>query len=99
MRINWKLRAQNKVTLLAIISGVIAVVYTVLGWFGITPSIPDTGVKEVAETIVGILVLLGIVVDPTTEGISDSVRAMGYDEPSDDYEYNQDPEDDEELPA
>ena len=29
----------------------------------------------------GVLVILGVVVDPTVEGMSDSARAMQYDEP------------------
>ena len=32
-------------------------------------------------TIFTILALLGIVVDPTTEGVSDSNQAMTYEEP------------------
>ena len=32
-------------------------------------------------TVFALLALLGIVVDPTTEGIGDSERALGYDEP------------------
>ena len=39
MNINWKLRLQNKVTLSAIVMGVIALVYQSLGMFGVVPSI------------------------------------------------------------
>ncbi|WP_297663342.1 phage holin, partial [uncultured Streptococcus sp.] len=33
------------------------------------------------NTFVLILVILGVVTDPTTAGLSDSQRALGYDEP------------------
>ena len=35
----------------------------------------------VIGTVFALLALLGIVVDPTTEGIGDSERALGYTEP------------------
>jgi phi LC3 family holin len=33
------------------------------------------------NAVFALLVILGIVVDPTTEGVSDSNRAMSYEEP------------------
>ena len=52
--INFKLRLQNKATLVGL------------------------------NTFVGILVILGIVTDPTTKGIADSERALNYDVPLND---------------
>lgn len=37
--------------------------------------------QAVVNAVFALLVILGIVVDPTTEGIEDSNRAMGYSEP------------------
>ena len=38
----------------------------------------------VVDAVFALLVILGIVVDPTTAGVSDSRRAMGYEEPWED---------------
>lgn len=81
MNINWKLRLQNKVTLLSILGQIIAIVYMVLGMLGITPSIGEDTVTTLAWMAVELLALLGIVVDPTTDGIADSKQAQGYSEP------------------
>ena len=79
--INWKLRLQNKTTLTAIILALIAIVYKILDLIGIVPAITQDSVIEVAELIIFLLCLLGIVVDPTTNGIADSERAMNYNKP------------------
>ena len=74
MRINWKLRFTNKTTLLAIIATVILLAQQ-LGL-----KLPDN-INDVANTILTLLVLLGVVTDPTTQGISDSGQALDYAEP------------------
>ena len=78
MKINWKLRLQNKATLTAL---VMALVYQVLGVCGIVPRVAQDQVTTIISMAINILCLLGIVVDPTTAGVSDSVRAMSYDKP------------------
>lgn len=77
--INLKLRLQNKTTLVALISAV----FLMLQQFGL--NIP-TNIQEGVNTFVGILVILGIVTDPTTKGIGDSERALNYVKPLDDKE-------------
>lgn len=81
MKINWKLRLQNKATLTALIMALVALVYQVLGVFGIVPRVSQDQVTTIISMVINILCLLGIVVDPTTAGVSDSVRAMSYDKP------------------
>ena len=76
--INWKLRFKNKVTLVAIVLGIIALVYQVLDLFGIIPPFPQDKIVDIAMAVVDILVLIGVVTDPTTDGITDSERAMTY---------------------
>ena len=78
---NWKLRLKNKTTLTAIIFAVIAIIYKVLELAGVTPKIGEGAIKEVVEMAIYLLCLLGIVVDPTTDGVGDSNRAMAYEEP------------------
>lgn len=81
MQINWKLRLKNKVTLTAIILGVVGIAYKILAMLGIVPAISENEVVEVVLLVIELLVLLGVVVDPTTAGASDSQQAMSYDKP------------------
>lgn len=81
MKINWKLRFQNKVTLTAILLGVVALVYQLLDMFGVAPAITQNEITNMIAMGIDILVLLGVVVDPTTSGASDSKQAMDYTEP------------------
>lgn len=82
MNINWKLRFQNKVTLTAIVLAVIGLVYQVLGLFGVVAPISQEAIVAVAGSLINVFVLLGIVVDPTTEGVHDSARSSTYDCPA-----------------
>ena len=83
MKINWLLRLKNKTTLTALVVAVIALVYQVLGVIGVVPSISESEIEitEIAGVAINLLVMLGIVTDPTTTGVSDSNRAMQYNEP------------------
>lgn len=82
MNINWKLRFQNKVTLSAILLGVVALVYQILGMLGIAPEITQNEIGQVITMVIDLLVMLGVVVDPTTKGVSDSSRALSYTTPN-----------------
>lgn len=81
MNINWKLRLQNKTTLTTLILAIIAFAYQVLGIFGIVPGIDQNTMVNTCGLIINLLVAVGIVVDPTTAGISDSTKALEYTEP------------------
>ena len=81
--INWKVRVNNKqfwMSLIPAIALMVQAVAAVFGWeldFGTL-----TGkVLAVVDAVFALLVILGIVVDPTTAGVGDSERAMGYEEP------------------
>lgn len=82
MKINWILRFQNKVTLTAIVLGIVALIYQILGILGVAPAITQNEIIQVVSMVIDLLVLLGVVVDPTTAGVSDSERAMSYVEPN-----------------
>ena len=77
--INFKLRLQNKTTLIALISAV----FLMLQQFGL--EIPHD-IQEGVNTFVVILVILGIVTDPTTKGVADSEQALNYHQPRNDKE-------------
>lgn len=81
MNINWKLRLQNKTTLTTLILAIIAFAYQILGIFGIVPGIDQNTMVNTCGLIINLLVAVGIVVDPTTVGISDSTKALEYTEP------------------
>jgi phi LC3 family holin len=81
LKINWKVRFKNKVWLSSFISAIIALIYTVLDMFCIFPEISENTVVRLAETILFLLSIFGILIDPTTAGFSDSKRAQGYEEP------------------
>lgn len=81
MKINWMLRLKNKATLVSLIAIVITFVYQICGIFGIVPTVSQGAVENFCELVVKLLLLLGIVVDPTTAGINDSERAMTYEIP------------------
>lgn len=81
MNINWKLRLKNKATLLSLIGVTLSFVYTLLGAIGIVPSITEDSLHTICLTLVEVLAAIGIVVDPTTEGIEDSNRALSYNSP------------------
>ena len=72
--INWKLRFKNKATLIAISSTVILLAQQ-LGL-----KLPDN-IADVVNTVLTLLVLLGVVNDPTTAGLKDSETALTYDKP------------------
>lgn len=79
--INFKLRLQNKTTLVSMILAIISFVYMVLDAFGIIPQFEQELVTKLALGLIDLLVLLGVIIDPTTAGVADSTRAMGYQEP------------------
>lgn len=83
MKINWKVRIKNKLFWVAFIPAVLMLVQQVLALFGVqfdTSALVDA-LLAIAGTVFSILSLLGIVVDPTTNGVSDSEQALTYDEP------------------
>lgn len=79
---NWKLRLKNKATLLTLLLAFVTFVYAVLAALGITPSITQEQANNLVVAIVTVLMSIGIVVDPTTKGVSDSDRAKTYTEPA-----------------
>ena len=81
MKINWTVRLKNKVWLATMISFLISTVYQWLGYFDIAPVVTQDAVLQLASAVLQILSLLGLIVDPTTAGMGDSARALGYEAP------------------
>ncbi len=83
MKINWKVRLQHKQFWVSLIALLIVLAKQIAGIFYVDITIYNAQITALSETILSILGLLGIIIDPTTQGVSDSVRALKYDKPKD----------------
>jgi len=81
MKMNWKVRFRNKTWLGLFAALIIGFVFNMLKLFDIVPVVTENTVLTIVSQILEFLGLIGVLVDPTTVGISDSNRAMTYDEP------------------
>ena len=82
--INWKVRVRNKAFWLVLIPAVLVFIQTVAVPFGYNWDFAglQTELVAIVNAAFVLLSILGIVNDPTTEGIvSDSELAMTYTEP------------------
>lgn len=84
--INWTVRIKNKNFWLAVIPALLLLAQTVAAVFGYTLDLGDIGNKliDVVNAVFGVLVILGVVNDPTTAGMSDSKQAQSYQAPKKD---------------
>lgn len=87
-KINWSVRFKNKTWLASLIALVITFVYQLLGMFDIIPAVTQDTVTQLVGIILTIFAGVGVIQDPTTKGISDSTQALGYTEPKDDTNVN-----------
>lgn len=84
MNINWKVRFKNAPWLASFFSLIISFVFSMLSLFDIFPSFTKNQVLQIVDQVLAFLGLIGVLVDPTTAGLSDSKRALKYEEPWDD---------------
>ncbi len=89
MQLNFKVRIRNKLFWLALIPAVLILVQTVCALFGVPIAVEnvESRLLDLVNAVFAVLAILGIVADPTTEGLQDSDRAMTYEKPWDDEEY------------
>lgn len=84
--INLKVRAKNKTFWLAMVPAVLLLAQQVAALFGAV--LDFSGLQgqllDIIETVFLLAAILGVVVDPTTAGISDSSQAMTYTTPKED---------------
>lgn len=80
MKINWLVRIKNRNFWLAIIPATLVLIQVIANVFGYTLDLGDLGNKliDVVNAVFVVLSILGIVIDPTTEGVSDSIQALDY---------------------
>ena len=86
MKINWIVRIKNKAFWLAIIPAVLLLIQAVADVVGYHLDFGDISDKLIAvvNAVFVVLSILGIVNDPTTDGIGDSTRALTYTTPNKD---------------
>ena len=86
MNINWGVRIRNKAFWTALIPALALLVQAIAALFGFTIDLTKTTgqLLAVVDAVFAVLVILGIVTDPTTKGVGDSDRAMTYEKPWDD---------------
>ena len=84
MMINWKVRVLNKTFWLTLVPALALLLQTFLSMFGVKIELGETINKLLVfiNALFAVLVIVGIVNDPTTSGISDSTRAMTYETPN-----------------
>jgi len=82
--INWKVRILNKTFWITLVPALALLLQTFLAVFNIRLEIGDTTEKLLVfvNALFAVLVIVGIVNDPTTSGVSDSTRAMTYERPN-----------------
>lgn len=81
MTINWKVRFKNKVWLSLFLGLIIGFAFDMLKLLDVAPVVTESFVTNLVSKVLEFLGLIGVLVDPTTEGLGDSVRALGYNEP------------------
>lgn len=81
--INWKVRIKNRAFWLALIPALLLVAQVFAALFGYTLTVEALGERLLAcvNAVFALLTVLGIVADPTTAGVGDSERALGYNVP------------------
>ena len=84
MMINWKVRLLNKTLWLTLVPALALLLQTFLAVFNVKIELGETIDKLLVfiNALFAVLMIVGIVNDPTTSGISDSTRAMTYERPN-----------------
>ncbi|MGX4667802.1 phage holin [Cerasibacillus sp. JNUCC 74] len=83
MKINWKVRAKKKSFWLTLVPAIVLLVQIVGNWFGynVAAELLNAEATKFINAVFTVLVILGIVNDPTTSGLSDSKQALNYKKP------------------
>lgn len=76
MKINWKVRMQHKQFWVSLIALLIVLANQIAGIFNVDITIYSNQVTGISETVLMIMGLMGIIIDPTTPGAYDSSQAL-----------------------
>lgn len=81
-KINLAVRLKNGTFLISLATALVSLIYTVLALFTIVPSFSHSAVIDSITALIQVLIVLGIVTDPTTSGVTDSGQVLSYTEPN-----------------
>lgn len=81
--INWKVRIQSKTFWVSLVCAILVFIQACAVPFGYNWDFAglQTELVAIINALFVVLSILGIVVDPTTEGVKDSERALTYEKP------------------
>lgn len=85
-KINWKVRVLNKTFWVTLVPALALLLQTFLAVFNVQLELGETIDKLLVfiNALFAVFVIVGVVNDPTTAGLTDSSRALKYQEPSED---------------
>lgn len=80
---NWTVRFKNKTFWITFIPAMLLLIQTVLALFDIewNYDLLNEQLLAIVNSLFVVLTILGVVVDPTTSGVTDSEQALTYEEP------------------
>lgn len=86
MQINWKVRIANKDFWLTLIPAVLLLIQAVAAPLGFVLDFGELGnqLLAIVNAVFAVMAILGVVQDPTTNGMGDSKLAMTYAAPKKD---------------
>lgn len=86
MQINWKVRIANKDFWMSMIPAVLLLIQAIGAPLGLVLDFGELGnqLLAIVNSVFAVLAILGIVNDPTTNGMDDSNLAMTYEKPKKD---------------
>lgn len=87
LKLNLIVRAKNKLFWMAFIPAVLLAVQAIAALFGFQLDLQGLQAQllAVVDAVFGVLIVVGVVVDPTTKGFGDTKQAMTYTEPRNDH--------------
>lgn len=86
MNINWKVRLKNKHFVLTLIPAIALLAQAFMAIFGVSLDLGEysTRIISFVNVLFTVLTIVGVVNDPTTDGLTDSKNALTYHEPKQD---------------
>lgn len=83
-KINWKIRLQNPQFFITLVPALALLAQTFMAIFNVSVDFSAVSDRMLVfiNALFAVLMIIGVVADPTTAGFSDSARALGYTKPN-----------------
>lgn len=83
-KINWKIRLQNPQFFITLVPALALLAQTFMAIFNVSVDLSAVSDRMLVfiNALFAVLMIIGVVADPTTAGFSDSARALGYTKPN-----------------